>query len=154
MTLYGLMGYIWLQLKERTQSEERAENPGPHVGRRLQANGKTTKKAQTHVNALLCVHVCSQYPPHRRFYFIYFLFFKNWNGPRQHFTQECSPAHERPSQDWQVRRRRVQRDLPPHPFPQSLGGITHAWNSSEILNDKTIFCKGTFIYFWGDYSYI
>lgn len=36
---------------------------------------------------------------------------------------------------------------PPHPFPQSLGGITHAWNSSEILNDKTIFCKGTFIYF-------
>lgn len=43
MTLYGLMGYRWLQLKERTQSEERAENPGPHVGRRLQANGKTTK---------------------------------------------------------------------------------------------------------------
>lgn len=43
---------------------------------------------------------------------------------------------------------------PPHPFPQSLGGITHARNSSEILNDKTIFGKGTFIYFWGDYSYI
>lgn len=117
--------------------------PRPHVGRRLQANGKTTKgSANAHERALLCVHVCSQYSPHRRFYFIYFLFFKYWNGPRQHFTQECSPAHGLAGEA-----EAGPEGPPPHPFPQSLGGITHARNSSEILNDKTIFCKGTFIYF-------